>query len=287
MEIGVGLPAAIPDVGSRQLLDWARKAEERGFSTLGVIDRLVYPNYEPLVALAAAAAVTARIRLTTSILLAPLHANSALFAKQAASTQALSGGRLVLGLAVGGRADDFETSALDFHTRGKRFDALLDDITRIWAGEKRGFAGGIGPEVSHVGAPPLLMGGGSDATIRRVVRYGAGWISGGGGPDAFRTTAQRVRGAWSAAGRAGQPKLAALGYFALGSDARTHADRYLGDYYAFAGPYADRIAGSALVDEEKVRAARAAFESAGCDELILFPCNPDPTQVDLLADLLV
>src|SRR5206468_5213889 len=126
------------------------------FSTLGTIDRLVYPNYEPLVALTAAAAVTQRIRLTTAILLAPLRSNSALLAKQAASIQVLSEGRLVLGLAVGARADDFEASAVDFHTRGKRFDELLADMTRIWSGEQRGFAGGIGPDVSQFGPPQML-----------------------------------------------------------------------------------------------------------------------------------
>lgn len=287
MEIGIGLPATIPGVSSRQVLDWARQADERGFSTLGVLDRLVYPNYEPLATLAAAAAVTQRIRLTTSILLAPLHANSALFAKQTASIQALSGGRLVLGLAVGARADDFETSGVDFHTRGKQFDALLDDVARIWAGEKRGFAGGIGPDLSQTGPPTLLIGGTSDAAIRRAVRYAGGWISGGGGPETFAANADKVREAWSQAGREGQPKLAALAYFALGPQASTHADTYLKDYYRFAGPYADRIAASALIDEAKVRGAVAAFEAAGCDELILFPCNPDPIQVGLLGGVLL
>jgi hypothetical protein len=60
----------------------------------------------------------------------------------------------------------------------------------------------------------------------------------------------------------------------------------LKDYYAISGAYADRIADSALVDEDRVRGARAAYEAAGCDELILFPFNPDPAQVDLLADVL-
>jgi alkanesulfonate monooxygenase SsuD/methylene tetrahydromethanopterin reductase-like flavin-dependent oxidoreductase (luciferase family) len=286
MEIGIGLPATIPGVRNGQILDWAQAADERGFSTLGVLDRLVYPNCEPMTTLAAAAAVTQRIRLTTAILLAPLRANSALFAKEAATVQLLSGGRLVLGLAVGARADDFESSGIDFRTRGKRFDALLDEVLQIWGGEQRGFAGGVGPDLRQIGAPPILIGGSSDAAIRRAVRYGAGWIAGAGGSDAFGATLQTVREAWSGAGREGQPKTAALGYFALGPDARAHATRYLKDYYAISGAYADRIAGSALVDEESVRRARAAYEAVGCDELILFPCNPDPAQVHLLADAL-
>ena len=80
MDVGIGLPNAVPDTEGRTLVDWARRADEAGFSTLGTIGRLVYPNYEELIALAAAAAVTRRIRLTTSVLLSPLHTNTTLFA---------------------------------------------------------------------------------------------------------------------------------------------------------------------------------------------------------------
>src|SRR4051794_34292220 len=101
MDVGIGLPNMIPGTEPSQLLDWARRAEAAGFSTLSTLDRLVYPNYEPFVALAAAAAVTERIRLATVVLVAPYRANAALVAKQAASLDRLSDGRFVLGAAVG------------------------------------------------------------------------------------------------------------------------------------------------------------------------------------------
>src|SRR5258708_4126401 len=119
MDIGIGLPTQIPDVAGKVLVDWAARAEEAGFSSLGTVGRLVYPNYDDLIALAAAAAVTDRIRLTTSVLLAPLHANLALLAKQAASLDRLSGGRLVLGLGTGGRDDDFTATGLPPPGRGR------------------------------------------------------------------------------------------------------------------------------------------------------------------------
>jgi alkanesulfonate monooxygenase SsuD/methylene tetrahydromethanopterin reductase-like flavin-dependent oxidoreductase (luciferase family) len=285
MDIGIGLPSTIPGAEARQVLGWARAAETRGFASLGVIDRLVYGNLEPLVTLAAAAAVTERIRLVTSILIAPYRVNAALLAKQAASVDHLGGGRLVLGLAVGGREDDYQASGVPFKERGRRFEEMLDEMRRIWAGEARGFAGAIGPAPPR-GRPTILVGGQSDKAFERAAIYADGWIAGGGGPDMFAQAAATARAAWSRHGRDGTPRLLALGYFALGPDARDHAQRYLGDYYAFMGPVADRIAAGALTDPQAIRDAVGRFEQAGCDELLLFPCNPDPAQVGLLADTL-
>ena len=285
MEVAIGLPAAISGMEPRQLLDWARRAEARGFSSLGTLDRLVYPNYEPLLALAAAAAVTERIRLVTSILIAPLRGSGAVLAKQVATLHHLSGGRVVLGVAVGGRKDDFEAAGVDFHRRGRQFDEMLDEFRRVWAGEDFGFAGGIGP-VPPGGGPPVLIGGTADAAFRRAAAH-AGWVMGGGSPDNFREGAEKLRAAWESAGREGEPRTMSLAYFALGDDAEAAAQRYLGDYYAFLGEdVAGMVASSAATDAETVRGYVAAFEAAGCDELVLFPCDADPAQVDLLADAL-
>ena len=285
MEVGIGLPATIPGVAPGQVLDWARRAEDAGFSSLGTIDRLVYANYEPLVALAAAAAVTERIRLTTSILIAPYRANGALVAKQAATVDHLSNGRLVFGVAVGGREDDYEASGVDMRTRGRRFEQMLDEWSRIWAGEEFGFAGGIGPAPPN-GRPTLIIGGQADAAFERAAKYGDGWILGGGTPDQLKEGAAKVEAAWRAARREGEPRKMALAYFALGDGAREAADSYLHDYYGWLGQIADMIAASAATDAETVKGYVAAFADAGCDELILFPANPDPGQVDLLAEAL-
>jgi alkanesulfonate monooxygenase SsuD/methylene tetrahydromethanopterin reductase-like flavin-dependent oxidoreductase (luciferase family) len=282
MEIGIGLPAAIRGTEGKAMVNWARRAEAREFSTLGVIDRLAYDNYEPLVALAAAAAVTERIRLTTSILLAPLRTNHTLFAKQAASLDRLSEGRLVLGLGVGRREDDYTSCEVDFHHRGAELDALIDRSRAVWSSE----GGEVGPAPLSLGGPELLLGGASPVAYRRVARHGTGWVAAGGMGDVFGGGAAAVRDAWGEAGREGTPRLVALGYFALGHDARGSADAYLKDYYGFMGAGADMVAATAVTTADQITQRVGELAEAGCDELILFPCNPDPTQVELLADAL-
>jgi alkanesulfonate monooxygenase SsuD/methylene tetrahydromethanopterin reductase-like flavin-dependent oxidoreductase (luciferase family) len=285
MDVGIGLPSTIRGAEREQVLEWARRAEARGFSSLGTVDRIVYDNYDPLIALAAAAAVTERIRLATTILIAPYRANGALVAKQAASVDRLSHGRLVLGVAVGGREDDYEASGVDFHTRGRRFEAMLAQWEAVWSGESFGTAGAIGPRPARE-RPTLIIGGSADVTYRRAACYGDGWIMGGGTPDQFRGGAEKMRAAWEAAGRDGAPRTMALAYFALGERAEEAANAYLRDYYAFIGEYAGRLADAAAKDAATVRQYVGAFAEAGCDELVLFPCDPDPGQVDLLAEAL-
>ena len=175
MKVGIGLPNAVLGVGRAGIVEWAQRAERVGFASLGTLDRLVYANYESLIALAAAAAVTERIELVTDILIAPLRSNTALSAKQAATIDSLSNGRLTLGLAPGGRRDDFEASGVDFSRRGRIFEQQLDEITAVWRGER-----GIGPAPRQDGRPGLLIGGRADVAYQRAATYADGWTIGGG-----------------------------------------------------------------------------------------------------------
>ena len=287
MDVGIGLPNAVPETTGAQLTDWARAAESAGFSSLGTIDRIAYPNLEPMVSLAAAAAVTERIKIATTILIAPTRVNAALLAKQAASVQKLSSGRMVLGIAVGGREDDFTASDADFDSRGEKFDAMLDQIKDVWAGsgESSGAEAddGVGPDVAAE-PPQLILGGSIDAAFRRAARYGDGWIMGGGTPEMLSDGREKLLAAWSEAGRQGQPRVMALAYFSLGEDAEAAANSYLKDYYAWLGEYADQIAGGAAKDADTIKGYQQGFAEAGCDELIWFPSSSDPTQVELLAE---
>ena len=277
MKVGIGLPNAVPGTTGADLTEFAKRAEAQGFNSLGTIDRVLYPNWEPLIALAAAAVVTDRIELKTTVMLGPLRLNAVQTAKQALSINELSGGRLTLGIGLGARGDDFEASGVEYKDTGEKLEAMLDYLEETFADER------IGPRTS--GVPKILIGGHADASFRRAARYGHGWIAGGAAPDQFAQMAEQARTAWTEAGNDGEPHLAALAYFALGDDAEANAQGYLTDYYGFLGEEtAQMIAGSAATDPDTIKGYLAAFEQAGCGELIMFPCSSDPAQADLLGE---
>ena len=259
-------------------VEWARRADQAGFSSLGTIGRLAFPNYESLIALAAAAAVTERIRLVTDILIAPLH-GTALLAKQAATLDGISNGRLVLGLAVGGRPDDFEHAGVDFSQRGRIFERQLEELVEFWKGK-----GDVGPAPVSGERPSMLIGGSADIAFQRAAKHADGWTLGGGTPEAFSQGRAKLLEAWEAEGREGEPRTMALFYYGLGDNAEEAAREDLADYYAWLGDYAEQIVASAATDPDTVKGYLAAFEEAGCDEVICFPVSTDPGQVDLLAE---
>ncbi|MEO3796488.1 LLM class flavin-dependent oxidoreductase [Nonomuraea sp. B10E15] len=275
MDIGLALPTTVPDLTGERLVEWARRADRLGFSTLGALDRIVYRNYEPLLALAAAAAVTERIKLATTILIAACR-DSALLAKQLATLDHLSGGRLVVGLASGDREDDFDATGTPFAGRGKRLDTVVRELRDAWSEPGQG----LRPRRR----PPLLVGGHSAAAMRRSARVGDGWIGGGSSVSRYADLAAAVRAEWRRQGRAQAPRLLALSYVALGPGGREHAERYLRSYYAFIGDKAALVVSGAATDPERLRELARGYAEAGCDELILLPCTADPGQVDLIAD---
>jgi len=280
MRVGVGLPGTMPGTNGQLLIQWAAQADQGPFSSLGVLDRLVYDSYEPLTMLAAAAAVTQRVLLATTIVIAPLR-NTSLLAKTAASIDALSNGRLVLGLAVGARKEDYDAAGVEFRARGKHLSEQLASLRMTWED------GRFNPSSTRPEGPTLLIGGASDLGFARMARYTNGYVHGGGPPRAFARAADKARAAWLDAGRDGQPQLWAQGYFALGDTATVEAGtNYLRDYYAFTGPFAERIASGILTTPQAISQFIRGYEEAGCDELILFPTVPDLVQLQRLAEIL-
>jgi alkanesulfonate monooxygenase SsuD/methylene tetrahydromethanopterin reductase-like flavin-dependent oxidoreductase (luciferase family) len=283
MAIGIGIPNTIPGTPGSLLLDWARRAEERGFSSLGTIDRVAYPSYESLVALAGAGAVTERIGLMTNILLAPTR-NPILLAKEAASVDQISGGRLTLGLGVGGRRDDFVATQQTWENRGRRLDGDLELMHGAWRGELVGGCPKPPTPTPTNERVPILIGGTADAVIDRVVRWGIGWTAGGSAPEQVTPFAARVRQAWKDAGREGKPRIVALSYFSMQDERAEESKANLRDYYAFLGEWVDAIVEGTPRGTDAVQDTVKRFEVAGVDELIFDPTVADVQEVDDLAD---
>jgi alkanesulfonate monooxygenase SsuD/methylene tetrahydromethanopterin reductase-like flavin-dependent oxidoreductase (luciferase family) len=285
MRIAIGLPTRGRGVTADSLLDWATRADRGPFSSLGVTDRVVTFAQEPLVALSVAAGATTRIRLMTSILLAPPR-ETTLLARQAASLDALSRGRLTLGIGVGVRPDDYAATGADFHRRGGLVDAQLPKLRRIWAGEPADDGiGAIGPAPARAGGPEILIGGYLPIVARRVAAWGDGFMSpGGGDPEQMGALWVEIVEAWRAAGRSGRPRWVTASYYSLGPKARENADRYIEANYGYNPDLAVRNRANipttrqALLDQIRRR------EDAGASEYLLRPVVEEPDALDALAD---
>ncbi|MEV5708635.1 LLM class flavin-dependent oxidoreductase [Actinoallomurus sp. NPDC052274] len=281
MNVGIGLPIGDPAT----LLDWARRADAGPFSTLGLLDRLVFDNPEPLVALAVLAGATSRVRVQTEVLLAPLR-DTALLAKQAATLDRMSGGRLVLGLGVGGREDDHRAAGVPVGVRGRRLDEQMAVLRRVWAGEPYGDeVGPIGPAPARAGGPEVLFGGFKPVALERVARWGDGFLA-AAAPSWAGGLFDTVRGFWKEYGRDGEPRIVAQVNAALGpQDVVDDAHARMHAYYTFTG-MADRMVAGMLTTPGEIRDAIAAFTDLGADEVMLYCYGLDPNQVDRLADVL-
>jgi alkanesulfonate monooxygenase SsuD/methylene tetrahydromethanopterin reductase-like flavin-dependent oxidoreductase (luciferase family) len=280
MRIGVGLPAAVPGVDATTIGDWAAEAERAGFASVGVIDRLVYDNLEPLVALAAAASRTERVELITTVLNVGWRANPVLLAKQMASVDLLSGGRLTAGLGLGGWPEDVEASHVPTSGAGARLREAMGTMRQVWAGELRGQGGPT--RRLRPGRPALLFGGLVPAAYRRAATEGQGWVAPLMGREILEEGVAAVRRAWADAGRAGKPRIATGRYFSLGEDADAVADEYLRHYYGaeyFPMARADTLTSPEQLGEELERLAEL-----GVTDLVLYPSSAGLDQLRLLAE---
>jgi alkanesulfonate monooxygenase SsuD/methylene tetrahydromethanopterin reductase-like flavin-dependent oxidoreductase (luciferase family) len=268
----------VPGTPPEAIAEWARRADAGPFSSVGVVDRVRYESFDPLTSLSLAAAVTTRVKLTTMVLIAPLR-RAAVLAKEVATIHAVSGGRLVLGVGLGARRDDYDATGARFAGRGRTLSRQLATLRAAWEDDLTGPVPGCTP------GPGLLVGGGSDASFVRAARFADGYVHGGGPPRAFARAAEKARAAWFDVGRPGEPALWGQGYFALGDKATVERGRaYMRDYYAFTGSFSERVAEAMLSTPQAVVSFVKGYADAGCDEVVLFPAVGDPGQVDLLAE---
>jgi hypothetical protein len=121
-----------------------------------------------------------------------------------------------------------------------------------------------------------------------MARLADGYVHGGGPPRAFASAAAKAVAAWTDLARPGRPQLWGQGYFCLGDSETVEAGAaYLRDYYAFTGPFAEKIAAANLASPQAVVDFVRGYEEAGCDELVLLPTVADIGQLERLAEVLV
>ena len=286
MKVGIGLPGNIPGTKGDFILEWAKRADAGPFSSVGTIDRLVYDNYEPLVILSAAAGATSRVRLLTCVLLAPLH-NAGVLAKQAASLDAISGGRLTLGVGVGRRPDDYEAAPAEYNQRGRQMNRTLATMRSLWQGEVVSEGrGAMGPAPVQPGGPEILIGAGTPQAVRRVGKYADGFIAAAGNAATVEQLYQVAVESWDAEGRSGRPRLAGVASYALGPNAAEKVGGYIRHYYSFLGDAAETMAQGAISTPEAVKDTIRDMEGIGMDEVVFLPSVSEMDQLERLADII-
>jgi alkanesulfonate monooxygenase SsuD/methylene tetrahydromethanopterin reductase-like flavin-dependent oxidoreductase (luciferase family) len=285
MKLGIGLPNTMAfDVDRRLMLEWAKLSDEAGFDTLGTIDKPAYDSWDPLVALAAAAAVTERARLATTILQLP-NRNETLVAKQAAVVDRLSGGRLALGVAQGAREDDYETFGAPFKGRSARLERQVGRMREVWAGARASDRdhGVTGP--APLQDPlPVWVGASQPKAVERAVRIGDGFIFGTRGAAGMAEATPHIRDLAAAAEKPDFP-VAGLAYVAVGDDPAAalaegthHALRYYGQLWTEPARLIHHGPAEKLAEEI------AEYADAGLDLLVAFPQIPRLDQVEGLAE---
>lgn len=286
MKLGVGLPnTLVPQLNRQLFLDWARSAEQAGFHSLGTLDQPNYDSWDQLVSLAAAAAVTERIRLATTILQLP-NRNEVLVAKQVAVLDQLSQGRVDLGIAIGGRPADYEVFGARFAGRGKRFEAQVQRMRQVWTEARQATedTGVLGPAPVQQPHPPLWIGGGTEPAIKRAVKLGDGYVFGTTGVQRMAQLTPQIREWAAAAGRTGYT-VNGIAYAGLGQDpqaalkeAAHHVLRYYrGQTWA---PVEQLIHHG---PPEKIAEDLRHYQDTGIDQLIVFLEIPDLKQLELFA----
>ncbi|TPG31302.1 LLM class flavin-dependent oxidoreductase [Mycolicibacterium hodleri] len=286
------LPVMEPDLDANTLKTWARVVDDGPFSSLCWGERMAFDNPDSLTLLGAVSAWTDRVRLVTTVIVPQLH-DPVMLAKALATGDMLSGGRLTVGIGVGGRQEDYDAVGADFSTQTMRGMAeRVAIMKRVWAGEK------ITDSVLPVGPPPVQAGGPSlmVGTIGpKTVRSAATWADGMAGTTLDLDVAQQnelfdvARAAWNDAGRP-KPHLATSFWFAIGEGAepRAQVHRHLRRYMNWIpADFVDAMApttGWAGGDDDLLAVLRR-FEAIGTDEVHLIPTSSSTDQLRRVADV--
>jgi alkanesulfonate monooxygenase SsuD/methylene tetrahydromethanopterin reductase-like flavin-dependent oxidoreductase (luciferase family) len=290
------MPVMEPNLNAGLLRDWACAIDDGPFASLCWGERVAFDNPHILTLLGALSAWTDRVRLVTTLIVPQLH-DPVMLAKALATGDMLCGGRLTVGIGVGGRLEDYRAVGADPATHTMRGMAeRVAVMKRVWSGEQAAESvSAVGPSPVQLGGPPLLIGSIGPKTIRSA----SAWADGLAGITLDLDLVQQgklfdvARAAWAEAGKA-NPHLATSFWFALGSrdEARAQVHRHLRHYMNWIAPaYVDAMApttGFAGSDGELVAVLRK-FEAIGADEIQLIPTSSDLGQLrraaEVVADL--
>ena len=279
----------VPGLDRDLILEWSRCIDAGPFSTLATGERINFPNPEAMVTLAVAAAVTERVKLAFAVLVLPMH-RPVLLAKQLATLDVLSQGRLSVGVGTGGREEDYTAIGAVWDRRLlSRLEEGVATMRRVWAGEIMTESAGnpVGPSPMWPGGPEVMIGALFPQSIRRAAKWADGITSFSFGPttEDVAEKFELAKTAWKDAGCAKPPRLVTGFWFSLGPDSQL--DTYLERYLAFMGPTAGRdLAPFCMArSAQGVKDALARCRDAGADEVLLTPTTSDPDEVLRLADL--
>jgi alkanesulfonate monooxygenase SsuD/methylene tetrahydromethanopterin reductase-like flavin-dependent oxidoreductase (luciferase family) len=286
------MPVMEPDLDAGVLRDWARAIDDGPFSSLCWGERIAFDNPETLTLMGALAAWTDRVRLVTTVIVPQLH-DPVMLAKALATGDTLCGGRLTVGIGIGGRVEDYEAVGADATTQTMRGMAeRVSVMKRVWAGEKTTDSKlPVGPAPVQAGGPPLLIGTIGAKTLRSAV----GWADGLAGTTLDLDVVKQnelfdvARAAWAQAAKP-KPHLATSFWFAVGSldDAREQVHRHLRRYMNWIpAEYVDAMAPTTgfAGGEDELAAVLREFEAVGTDEIQLIPTSSDLDQLRRVADL--
>lgn len=292
-KIGLCFVNPAPQIQPGHVTTAARKCEAMGVHSFWVIDRIAYDNLEPFTVLAAASAVTEKIRIGTSVLLAALR-HPTLLAKTVATLDLLSRGRVTLGIGFGSRENDFTAVEIPFHGRGSRAEEALRLMKRLWTEEGVTHRGRffqvenltIGPRPIQSPHPPIWMGGSAEAVLRRAARLADGYICGSSAIQDFPSLWEKISGLAISAGRNPQEiEKAALTFMAIDDNKAKAVDAcaaYVQRYYGKVRMDVEKhlLVGAPEACAEKIR----YFFSKGLDTLIIGAATPDLKQLDLFGE---
>jgi alkanesulfonate monooxygenase SsuD/methylene tetrahydromethanopterin reductase-like flavin-dependent oxidoreductase (luciferase family) len=290
VELGLTLPSFVPGVDRTAVLEWCRRIEDGPFASISVGERISYSAHDQMTSLAFAAACTETVRLVSTVVVLPTH-DPVRLAKQAATIDVLSGGRLTLGVGVGGREQDYAAVGAPFARRFARLDEQVDVIKRVWRGEPviEGVPP-IGPAPVQPGGPPILTAAMGPKSLARSAVWADGLAGFDLAPDAvgIDRAFRAVEDAWKDAGRGDRPWLSTSTWFALGDGSADRLLKYATDYLStFGSEMATAMAELCrLSDGGVIRETIAAIAETGCDEFVLVPTTYDVAEIDRLLAVL-